>query len=29
MENTIVWKIRKVSRVKQTLANWLHQGFMR
>lgn len=29
LENTIVWKIRKVSRVKQTLANWLHQGFMR
>jgi len=29
VEEIIVWKIRKFDKVRQTITNWVHQGFMK
>jgi DNA-binding Lrp family transcriptional regulator len=29
IEEIIVWKIRKFDKVRQTITNWVHQGFVK
>jgi len=27
VEEIVIWKIRKLDKVRQTITNWVHQGF--
>ena len=29
IEEIVIWKIRKFDKVRQTITNWVHQGFVK